>query len=235
MAKQRKNKQKIKKEQPPKSYPIIGIVSFAIILIFALILIIPVTRNVFTQLSSEHPYIMAFIKFGILATIGEIFAIRISKKVWQLPCKLTARIIIWGILGIVITLMMGFFKAGVTQLTGFSGASGVFWQKLVFAFLTSTTMNVIFAPTFMSFHKCSDKYLELSHANKHESPKITTVVNSIDWAQFVTFTLFKTIPLFWIPAHTITFLLPSAYQVIMAASLSVALGVFLSLKNIKKK
>ena len=132
MSKQRKPRQKVKKEQPPKSYPLIGIISFAIIVLFALILIIPVTRNVFTSLSTAHTYIMAFINFGILATIGEIFAIRISKKVWQLPCKLTARIIIWGILGVVITLMMGMFKAGVTQLTGFSGGSAVFWQKLLF-------------------------------------------------------------------------------------------------------
>ncbi len=234
MAKQKKPRQRIHKEKPPKSYPIIGWISLAIIVIFALILIIPVTRNIFISLSSAHPYIMAFIKFGILATIGEIIAARISKKVWQLPVKMTSRVIIWGILGVVITLMMGFFKAGVTNLTGFSGDSSLFWQRLVFAFLTSTTMNVIFAPTFMSFHKCSDKYLELSAANKHESPKISTVINSIEWDKFVSFTLFKTIPLFWIPAHTITFMLPSVYQVIMAASLSVALGIILSLKNSKK-
>ena len=42
-------------------------------------------------------------------------------------------------------------------------------------------------------------------------------------------------PLFWIPAHTVTFMLPSEYQVMMAAALSVALGIFLSLGNRKKK
>lgn len=234
MAKHKKQRQKIRKEQPPKSFPVIGWICLAIILFFAAVLIIPVTRKIFISLSNQHPYIMAFIKFGILATIGEILALRISKKVWQLPVKLTARIIIWGFLGVTITLMMGFFKAGVTNLTGFSGSSTLFWQKLLFAFLTSTAMNIIFAPTFMSFHKCSDKFLELSAANKHESPKISTVVNSIEWDKFVSFTLFKTIPLFWIPAHTITFLLPEAYQVIMAASLSVALGIILSIKNNKK-
>ncbi len=39
----------------------------------------------------------------------------------------------------------------------------------------------------------------------------------------------KTIPLFWIPAHTITFLLPEEFRVLFAAVLSVMLGVLLSL------
>ena len=49
------------------------------------------------------------------------------------------------------------------------------------------------------------------------------------------FTILKTVPIFWIPAHTVTFLLPSEYQVITAAALSVALGVILSLGNRNKK
>ena len=61
------------------------------------------------------------------------------------------------------------------------------------------------------------------------------VAAAIDWSAFVGFTLLKTVPLFWIPAHTVTFMLPSEYQVMMAAALSVALGVFLSLGNRKKK
>ena len=47
----------------------------------------------------------------------------------------------------------------------------------------------------------------------------------------MSFTLLKTIPLFWIPAHTVTFMLPAEYQVIMAAALSIALGIMLSLKK----
>jgi hypothetical protein len=44
----------------------------------------------------------------------------------------------------------------------------------------------------------------------------------------------KTIPLFWFPAHTITFLLPSQFQVLFAALLGVALGVILAIANNKK-
>ncbi|MEL7656378.1 MAG: Mpv17/PMP22 family protein, partial [Bacillota bacterium] len=45
------------------------------------------------------------------------------------------------------------------------------------------------------------------------------------------FTIIKTIPLFWIPAHTITFSLPGEYQIVVAAFLSIVLGIFLSLKK----
>jgi uncharacterized integral membrane protein len=38
----------------------------------------------------------------------------------------------------------------------------------------------------------------------------------------------KTIPLFWYPAHTITFLLPAGFQVLFAAVLGIVLGVLLS-------
>ena len=39
----------------------------------------------------------------------------------------------------------------------------------------------------------------------------------------------KTIPFFWVPAHTITFMLPPEYQIVMAAYLSVALGIILGI------
>ncbi|MBK5251987.1 MAG: hypothetical protein JJE29_05070 [Peptostreptococcaceae bacterium] len=53
-------------------------------------------------------------------------------------------------------------------------------------------------------------------------------------ACFVSFVLAKTIPFFWIPAHTLTFLLPGQYRVLAAAMLSIALGLILTLAKIKK-
>ena len=91
-------------------------------------------------------------------------------------------------------------------------------------------MNLCFGPVFMAFHKCTDKYLEL-RASGVSKPGLKGVIESIDWHGFVSFTLFKTIPLFWIPAHTLTFMLPAEYQVTAAAALSIALGLILSLKK----
>jgi len=44
----------------------------------------------------------------------------------------------------------------------------------------------------------------------------------------------KTIPFFWYPAHTITFLLPGDTRVLFAALLGVALGVLLAIASHKK-
>jgi uncharacterized membrane protein YraQ (UPF0718 family) len=40
---------------------------------------------------------------------------------------------------------------------------------------------------------------------------------------------------FWIPVHTLVFLLPAVYRVIAAALLSIALGVILAFANTKKE
>lgn len=58
-----------------------------------------------------------------------------------------------------------------------------------------------------------------------------TMANKIDWNIQYGFVFKKTIPLFWYPAHTITFLLPGNYQVLFAAFLGVVLGLILSIKK----
>ena len=62
------------------------------------------------------------------------------------------------------------------------------------------------------------------------------MVKRINWDDFISFVLVKTIPIFWIPAHTITFLLPPEHRVLSAAFLSTALGgilAFAKKKNVK--
>jgi len=59
-------------------------------------------------------------------------------------------------------------------------------------------------------------------------------LESIDWSRMWNFVFKKTIPFFWIPAHTITFLLPAQYRTAFAALLSVALGILLGIAGKKK-
>ena len=212
---------------------IAGIASLVILLAFALILIIPSTREVFKTLSAEHPYIRGFIKFALLATVGEVLALTIRNKSPRMPYYIGWRMLIWGLIGVAITFMMKTYSYGVKGLMEnglLPGRGDSFWSRLLTAFYTAAVMNLTFGPTFMATHKCTDKYLELRHEGV-KKPGLRGVVNGVDWHGFVSFTLFKTIPLFWIPAHTLTFLLPPEYQVIMAAALSIALGVILSLKK----
>ncbi len=212
---------------------IAGIASIAVIALFAAVLIFPASRETFKSLSSAHPYIMGFIKFALLATVGEVIALILRNRTWSLPYYIGWRMLIWGLIGVAITFMMSAYSYGVAGLMAaglLPGAGETFRSKLLAAFYTAAVMNLTFGPTFMSAHKLTDKYLELRH-NGVKKPGLRGVVNGVDWHAFVSFTLFKTIPLFWIPAHTLTFLLPPEYRVIAAAALSIALGIILSFKK----
>lgn len=50
----------------------------------------------------------------------------------------------------------------------------------------------------------------------------------------MTFVVGKTLPLWWIPVHTLTFLLPSEYRVLVAAYLSIVLGIILTYARRRK-
>jgi hypothetical protein len=204
--------------------------------ILAAVLIIPQSRAVFERLSADHPYIMGFIKFALLATSGELIAVKMATGKFAKPAYLTARIVIWGIIGVWITYMMKIFFLGAGAmmaaglLPGGALSADTFGYKLIRAFATAATMNLTFGPTFMAVHKCSDTYLALRE-RYGKGVKLSEVIDAVDWKRFVSFTIFKTVPIFWIPAHTLTFLLPSEYQVMLAALLSVALGIILNLKK----
>ncbi len=213
-----------------KSILILSYIIFSIS-VFIIMLAVPVLREEFKKLSSSIPYIMGFVKFSLLATAGELIALAISKKEFDLPVKIVWRFIIWGFIGVWITFMMKVYSTAVSSMM----ASGLLLggeSKFLSALYTSVLMNTTFGPTFMAVHKITDKMLELFA--KKEKVTLTSIVKGIDWASFWGFTILKTVPLFWIPAHTVTFLLPKEYQVMMAAGLSVALGVILSLGNRNK-
>ena len=202
---------------------------------FAALLIIPSTREVFKTLSNDHPYLMGFAKFALLATAGELLAVRLAKKEWALPSYVWARFLIWGVIGVWITYMMKIFGAGVGALMSaglLPSPQNALFNSFIKAFFISATMNLSFGPTFMALHKCSDTLLDIRATGKKKIT-LANVIHKVDWEKFASFTLLKTVPLFWIPAHTITFMLPAEYQVAMAAALSVALGIILNLKRKK--
>ena len=208
---------------------IIPLYCFGIIAVFAAVLIIPAARAWFEGATAEHPFIMGFFKFAFLALSGELIALCIKGKRWSLPSYVIARFALWGLIGVWITFMMKVFSSGIGSLIEKNIIIGS-GSKFLKALFTSATMNLTFGPTFMAFHKCTDTYLDL-RAQGVKKPGLKRTIETVNWHGFVSFTLLKTIPLFWIPAHTVTFMLPAEYQVIMAAALSIALGIMLSLKK----
>ncbi|MBC2576351.1 Mpv17/PMP22 family protein [Peptostreptococcus canis] len=175
-------------------------------------------------------YVLSFIKFAILATLGEIIASSIRAKKLTIPHSIGYRMLIWGLLGVWIAFMMGLFAKGVGVKLADSN-SAILHTKFAFAFITSLVMNTSFGPVFMVLHKHTDTYLDLRYENTGEKITLQKICSKIDYYAYAKNVLIGTIPTFWLPAHTITFLLPEGFRVFFAALLSICLGIILSLKS----
>lgn len=201
----------------------------------------------YKETNTSHYYILAFLKFGILATLGESIGLRIKNGVYnEKGFGLMPRAVVWGLLGVLIASAMKTFAIGVPQLIDSYGVDGVSAAmkgdfsalKLLGAFGISVFMNTIFAPIFMTIHKVTDTHI----LNNGGSLKALirpipfgNIISSLNWKVQWGFVFKKTIPFFWIPAHTITFLLPSHLQVLFAAILGVALGIILSIAAVMSR
>jgi len=214
---------------------------------------IPVTGffDWFKASTAAHPFVMAFFKFAILATFGEMLALRIRKGVYgEKGFGIVPRMMVWGFLGMCITMAMMIFKSGVPAflevvggcergaLAAVFAAPELTWGKVGIAFAVSVLMNTIFAPVMMTFHKCTDIHI-LSNggtvAGLLRPMKMRHIMaHEVNWDVQWNVVFKKTIPLFWFPAHTVTFILPSTFQVLFAALLGVALGLILALAGGKR-
>ena len=202
-----------------------------IIILIVLFFIYPDSGAFYKAQNDIHPFVLGFIKFFILATMGELLALRIRSTQWKIPNGIFLRALIWGFLGLAIVLVFKIYPVGIdavirkgylpgASLTGLP-------SKILNAFYISTLMNLTFALFLMGLHRITDTAIDLYYKNG-QCPSLNKILEEIQWKDFVSFVVFKTIPLFWIPAHTLTFSLPPEYQVLMAAVLSVALGSILA-------
>lgn len=197
--------------------------------------------------NTAHPMIMAFVKFAILATLGEMLGLRIKTGNYtEQYFGMIPRAVIWGILGVWIASAMKIFGAGTPIFVQGLGVEslvdamkGAFTAKKLFgAFCISAMMNISYAPVFMTVHKITDAHI-LQNKGSIKSLirpiQVTNIISSLNWKVLWGFVFKRTIPLFWIPAHTLTFSLPGEFQVLSAALLSVALGVILAIAAVKGK
>ena len=197
--------------------------------------------------NKEHGMIASFIKFAILATLGEVIALRIREGIYyRRNFGLAPRAVVWGFIGLAIKIAFIIFATGTPAVLEYLGVeqagsslSGNFsGTKLLTAFCTSVAMNLIFAPVFMTFHKITDTHIIW---NGGTLKGFFTPINfkkifvSLDWGIQWNFVFKKTIPLFWIPAHTITFMLPPHVRVLFAALLGIVLGVLLAFASLKSQ
>ncbi len=199
-------------------------------------------------LNASHGMLAAFLKFAILATFGEMLAsrIRCGQYVPQ-GFGLLDRAVVWGLLGMTIKMAFVVFAAGVPsflQYLGFEWAGAALagpmgGARIGVAFCVSAVMNSIYAPVMMLTHKITDmhiaKWKGSPRALYHRVHVVDILAHRIDWKVQWGFVFAKTIPLFWIPAHTISFLLPADARTLFAAFLSIALGLILAFASGKKR
>ena len=215
------------------------------ILAVAAFLIIPATHVLFVRATDNFPYIMGFLKFAILSIMGEFLAVRLVSGRWQMIKGLVPKMIIWGTLGVAIVLMFAMYSKGVAGAveSGLLYAGSGHTKSVLTALYISVIMNLTFAPVFMAAHRITDTWIDAHFSGDNpgknsgdnsggQKMTIAGAISVIDWSGFLKFVVGKSIPLFWIPAHTITFLLPDTYKVIFAASLSIVLGLILSIAKL---
>jgi len=181
------------------------------------------SRDSFLRFATEYRYIGGFIKFFVLASLGDILSSYIKHKRFVTPSYFFLRGIIWGIIGLLIVIMFPLYYEGVSML--FKENLLPFESNFTQALYTSILMNITFGAVMMLGHFTSDGYLDF----RNEKLSIKETMEKLDYPQFMQRTFFKVIPLFWIPAHTITFLLPTEFRVLFAATLGIALGFILGM------
>ncbi len=192
--------------------------------------------------NAGHGMVMSFVKFALLSTLGEMLGMRISAGVY---CRkgfgVLPRMLVWGVLGMGINAAMIIFSNGTPVLMRYLGmtdavevfrSEGLSWGKAAVAFAVSVSMNTFFAPVFMTLHKVTDTHILATGgtlAGFFRSIRMGEILAGLNWRVLWGFVFKKTIPLFWFPAHTVTFLLPGNMRVLFAALLGVVLGVLLAI------
>lgn len=226
-----------------------------IILFFLPFFTIDAVYDFYKQFNHDHPFIISFIKFAVLSTLGEVIGLRIRKGKYNEPgFGILPRAIVWGFLGVGIKIAFIIFASGAPNVLAKFGLAfptsppaaildqdffhTFSWLQLLTAFTVSVTMNTFFAPVFMTFHKITDIHIIENGgtiSGFFRPIPFRRIFRTMNWDVQWNFVFKRTIPLFWYPAHTITFLLPSEFRILFAALLGIVLGIFLSVASLKSR
>lgn len=173
--------------------------------------------NTYIHWVTGYPLLSAAIQFAILGALGEIAATSIVTRRLTLPGSMLqtlGKILAWALLGVIIKYgfsgMKGFTQTLIEHsLWPTAASSGLGW-----AFSVSLFTNLLFGPQMMFFHRLEDNLILW----RRGFDGLTRAWWTLIW--------------FWIPAHTVTFMLPRPYQIGLAAVWSVVLGVIMGLTKL---
>lgn len=195
----------------------------------------------FIWFSTDWAFTASFMKFAILATMGEMLGSRIRTGIY-LPegFALVYRAVVWGFLGMTVKAAFMIFGGGtplIMEHLGMDDATAVMagpltGARVLLAFAISTFLNIFYAPVLMVTHRVSDLHIASAAGDRRKLlsvPDVKGLLASIDWNSMWGIVLKKSIPLFWIPAQAVNFLLPEEFRMLVAALYSTILGVILAL------
>ena len=136
--------------------------------------------------------------------MGDLLGIRVLRGEWKLPKGVFYKSIIWGIIGMMTTLLFTVYMGG-TAAAQAAGRLPFKESALALAFFTSAIMNLTFGPMMMAFHRFTDMYIDSRYEKNKDRMTVSNLIDRNDWHSLVEFSWLKTCPFLWIPAHTIVF------------------------------
>jgi len=170
--------------------------------------------NWYIELVKSAPILTAMVQFAVLGTFGDIVARWLGERRLFMPFdarSVVLKMLEWAALAVCIKYAFVGFNGFADVLTGHGllPELGLFWH----AFAVSAFMNLQFGPFLVIAHRLLDN----------------AIAGRPNWANLDKGLL--TLLWFWIPAHTVTFMLPRELQIGLAALWSVALGALLGFYN----
>lgn len=172
---------------------------------------------------TQNPILSAVIQFAILGTLGEFISKWIVAKRVYSPFKFRIilwKMVVWSILAVCIKYAFvgfgGFVNALIESkyhlLPEIFQKDRTFWR----AFAVSFFMNAQFGLFLVIFHRVLDNLV----VKVKNWKGLDKGMLSLLW--------------FWIPAHTVTFMLSKEFRIGLAALWSVVLGLILGYFNKRK-
>lgn len=170
----------------------------------------------YVTLVKAHPITTAMAQFAVLGTLGELISKWIGSRRVFSPFGLRGtllRMLGWAALAVCIKYAFTGFVAFVDGLVshGLLPEPGALGR----AFAVSLSMNLQFGPFLVITHRLLDNAID----GRPNWANLDKGFLSLLW--------------FWVPAHTLTFMLPADFRIGLAALWSLALGLILGWYNRK--
>lgn len=173
--------------------------------------------NIYIEFVKTYPIYSAMLQFAILGTLGDIISKWMQKGLIFMPYKFSIillKMLEWALLAITIKYAFIGFQGFVDSLIEHSLLPDL--SLFGRAFSVSVLMNLQFGLLLVILHRFLDNLISQENNWKN----IDKGMFSLIW--------------FWIPAHTLTFMLDKPYQIGLAAIWSVVLGIILGYFNKSK-